>query len=197
MVRNPESSCEITLQVSSLIGNCCFYINQLLKIGKNQIYLCLIRLNNFIWLFPASETLWSWCSHHLFGYSSHTTSIRDRNRNWRRKGTEMEVIFMKTFYGVTILVQFKLPTTWISVLLVWEIYFLLRVEPKIYEYSSSYFLGNDIWLFTANSWRSEETEHNSWCNPGASLCHGCHNSDQAEIGGTMSSHRLRWCSCEF
>lgn len=48
MVRNPESSCEITLQVSSLIGNCCFYINQLLKIGKNQIYLCLIRLNNFI-----------------------------------------------------------------------------------------------------------------------------------------------------
>lgn len=56
----------------------------------------------------------------------------------------MEVIFMKTFYGVTILVQYMLPTTWISMLLVWEIDFLLRVEPKIYEYSSSYFLGNDI-----------------------------------------------------
>lgn len=50
MVRNPESSCEITLQVSSLNGNCCFYINfiKLFKIGKNQIYLCRIRLNNFI-----------------------------------------------------------------------------------------------------------------------------------------------------
>lgn len=50
MVRNPESSCEITLQVSSLNGNCCFYINfiRLFKIGKNQIYLCRIRLNNFI-----------------------------------------------------------------------------------------------------------------------------------------------------
>lgn len=50
MVRNPESSCEITLQVSSLNGNCCFYINfiKLFKIGKDQIYLCRIRLNNFI-----------------------------------------------------------------------------------------------------------------------------------------------------
>lgn len=37
-----------------------------------------------------------------------------------------------------------LPTTWISVLLVGEIDFLLSVEPKVYEYISFYLLGNDI-----------------------------------------------------
>lgn len=66
---------------------------------------------------------------------------------------------------------------WILMLLVWEIDFFLRVELKIYEYSSFYFLGNDIWFFIVNFWRFEEIEYNSRCNLGVLLCYGCYNFD--------------------
>lgn len=56
-------------------------------------------------------------------------------------------------------------------------FFFLRVELKIYEYSSFYFLGNDIWFFIVNFWRFEEIEYNSWCNLGVLLCYGCYNFD--------------------